>query len=411
MYDCLPFLMAEFVLCLRVMSANNTSRPVLSSAAVPALDERHELRFRFQCDSVDAFGAVYAPDISRGGIFIRTRDVLPLATPVKLELLLADESPFIVAEGLVFWTRDSGQTGGQAEPGMGIRFTKMSQHSHRNLTQILAVKKAEERIREAAAEAEAEGEAAEGSWTEEANTAVATNADLRAAVVRGAGAATDAPAVEAAAPTTKYALPARPDETAAAATDVAEQVLAERAFADEVRTSKSARIEVVAAPDGALVIAPVAVSPSGRSLPRPAPLLPDWAFVSTRFGAKTPAADAAVPQHIPDVRDTSFGARAASVATLAVPAPSAAPRGWARLRQHMGLRLVAGAAVALITTLALAPRPRPPIPAPRPPAGLMSRPAAHAARFDRSTTPAEFAPSSERVISQAAEQPGAARTR
>jgi hypothetical protein len=41
----------------------------------------------------------------------------------------------------------------------------------------------------------------------------------------------------------------------------------------------------------------------------------------------------------------------------------------------------------------------------------VSAPAAHAARIDRPTTAPEFAPSSERVVSQAAEQPAAARTR
>jgi uncharacterized protein (TIGR02266 family) len=403
------------------MPANDTSRPANSSTATTAPGERRELRFRFECATLDAFGALYAPDISRGGIFIRTRDVLPLASPVKLELLLADESPFIVAEGLVFWTRDSGQAGAQGEPGMGIRFTKMSQDSHRNLTHVLTVKKAEERIREA----EAEGEAEEDSWTEEVNTLVASSADLRAAVVRGSGGVPEAAAVESAAATRRHALPARSDETAAATVDVVEQALAERAFAEEVRTSKAARIEVIAAPDSSLVIAPVAVSPSGRSLSRPLPLLPDWAFVSTRFGAQTPAAgtakdaasdddaaaDAAVPQHIPDVRDTSFGAPG-SVATLAIPArPSAAPRGWALLRRYTGLRLIAGAALVLVTTLALAPRQKQTMPAARPRAAVVSTPAAHAARLDRPTTAPEFAPSSERVVSQAAEQPAAARTR
>lgn len=399
------------------MPATNSSRPPKASAAVTAPSERHELRYRFQCETIDAFGTLYAPDISRGGIFIRTRDVLPLAAPVKLELLLADESPFLVAEGLVFWTRDAGQVGAGGEPGMGIRFTKMSQESHRHLTHILAVKKAEESLREAQAEADVEAE--EDSWTEEVNTVVASNADLRAAVVRDGGAATDAPSGELDAQTKKHALSAQADVTVPTKADAAEQALAERAFADEVRTSKSARIEVVAAPDAAVVMAPLAVSPSGRSLPRPVPALPDWAFVSTRFGARTPApetagnaeaaADAAVPQHIPDIRDASFGVTGSAV-TVAVPAVPVGPRGWAHLRQHTGLRLVAGAALVLITTLALAPRQKHTAPSPRPRAALVSPPSVPAGRSDRATTAAEFAPSAERVVSQAAEQPGVART-
>jgi hypothetical protein len=117
-----------------------------------------------------------------------------------------------------------------------------------------------------------------------------------------------------------------------------------------------------------------------------------------------------VPQHIPDVRDTSFGAPA-SVGTVAIPALPSAPRGWALLRRYTGLRLVAGAALVLVAALLLAPRQKQALPAARPRAGLVSAPAAHAAPVDRPTTALEFAPSSERVVSQAAEQPAAARTR
>src|SRR5690349_9340334 len=168
-----------------MQDANGSNHDDASTSTTSAATaERPELRYRFECETIDEFGALYAPDISRGGIFIRTHQVLPLASAVKIELLLADETPFISAEGLVFWTRAPSEPGTtQGEPGMGIRFTRMSPDSHRNLTRILAVKQAEDWIRaaEAAAELDAESRSPERDDDEigDLDTAVVKIADLR----------------------------------------------------------------------------------------------------------------------------------------------------------------------------------------------------------------------------------------
>src|SRR4051812_43131044 len=187
---------------------NDPSTAPTSASASAA--ERPELRYRFECETIDEFGALYAPDISRGGIFIRSHQVLPLASAVKVELLLADETPFISAEGLVFWTRAPSEAGTtQGEPGMGIRFTRMSQDSHRNLTRILAVKQAEDWIRaaEAAAELEAESRSADQDEEEigDVDTAIVKIADLRAVVAKAA-----APLPEAFAPAQPQGRPRPP---------------------------------------------------------------------------------------------------------------------------------------------------------------------------------------------------------
>jgi len=365
-----------------------------ASTASSSAAERPELRYRFECETIDEFGALYAPDISRGGIFIRTQQVLPLASAVKIELLLADETPFISAEGLVFWTRAPSEPGTtQGEPGMGIRFTRMSQDSHRNLTRILAVKQAEDWIRatEAAAELEAESRPSAGKDDDEigdVDTAVVKIADLRSVMARAV-----APASEAAAP-------AQPVDAAAAVT----AVVSLAAVASDTASGPETTGPEAPAPSGHDVVAPrsLPAQPSGpapasvpRSLSHPIPALPDWAFVSTRFGAaRTPAnrpddssvdpsADAdraAVPTHIPDLRDASFGAPG-SAATQTVrnsskvvaPASSGALR---LLRQHTELRLVVGAALVLVTALAVAPRHKATKAAGRTPVGAVVAPAA-----------------------------------
>ena len=411
--------------------SNQDDAPASPSSATA---ERPELRYRFECETIDEFGALYAPDISRGGIFIRTQQVLPLASAVKIELLLADETPFISAEGLVFWTRAASEPGTtQGEPGMGIRFTRMSQDSHRNLTRILAVKQAEDWIRaaEAAAELNAESHSFDHDHDDEeigdVETAVVKIADLRAVVGTAAARRPEA------------AAPAQPLEAAGAVTAV---VPLETLAADTAPTA------ALAPPSGP---APVSVP---RSLSHPIPALPDWAFVSTRFGAgRTPASSpegvsqgvsqgaseggstvstdpaaeadrAAVPTHIPDLRDASFGAPG-SMATQTVspqtkeiaPAP-ASGLGW--LRRHTGLRLVLGAALVLVTALAVAPRHKPSkatgqgrtrigaavSPEARPASGAGAPTAATAPAPSPASTPAypvmfgpEPPPSSERVVS------------
>jgi hypothetical protein len=200
-------------------------------------------------------------------------------------------------------------------------------------------------------------------------------------------------------------------------------------------------VETLAA-DTAPTVAPA--QPSGpapvsvpRSLSHPIPALPDWAFVSTRFGAaRTPesatesvsddssaeADRAAVPTHVPDLRDASFGAPG-SVATQTVSSQSKAiapvsGSGLRVLRRHTGLRLVVGAALVLVAALAVAPRPKATKPAGRTRIGAVvspeARPAPSAAvpsavsapARTQTSTPAypvmfgpEPPPSSERVVS------------
>jgi len=436
-----------------MQDAHGSNQDDASTAPVsPAAAERPELRYRFECETIDEFGALYAPDISRGGIFIRTHQVLPLASAVKIELLLANERPFISAEGLVFWTRASAEPGTtQGEPGMGIRFTRMSPDSHRNLTRILAVKQAEDWIRaaEAAAELEAESRSPERDDDEigDLDTAVVKIADLRAVVAKAAAPAPEAfapaqPMEAAAAVTAVVSLEALASDTApcpappasAAESDPSAAVSAVAAVAAEPSAPGS---ETAAPPPAAAaheVAEPRSVPspPSGpapvsvpRSLSRPIPALPDWAFVATRFGAaRVPASSAidssadaeraAVPTLIPDTRDASFGAPG-SVATQTVSTQSkaVAPESSGRLRllrQHAGLRLVVGAALVLVTALAVAPRPKTSKPAGRTRVGAVvapaARPAPTAQAAPSTSAPAypkmfgpEPAPSFERMVS------------
>ena len=126
-----------------------------------------------------------------------------------------------------------------------------------------------------------------------------------------------------------------------------------------------------------------------RALSHPVPVLPDWAFASSRAtagngaalplqGAALPSADdVAVPQHIADVRDTSFGTRG-SVATVAPASAALVVERKRSLRNHVGLRLIVGAGLVLVTALALAPRQKSPRSAAKARAAAVAGPSSHA---------------------------------
>jgi uncharacterized protein (TIGR02266 family) len=100
------------------------------------------LRIKFKSATLEQFIERYAVDVSQGGIFIRTKEPLPVGTTMRFEFQLRDESPLITGEGTVVWIRE--QNAGQAgvAPGMGVRFDRLTEASQGVLDEILAHKAA-----------------------------------------------------------------------------------------------------------------------------------------------------------------------------------------------------------------------------------------------------------------------------
>lgn len=98
------------------------------------------LKIKFKSSSLDQFIERYSVDISRGGIFIRTKEPLSVGTPLRFEFQLQNASPLIGGEGTVVWTRDPDPTRTNVAPGMGVRFDKLTPQSQQVLDRILADK-------------------------------------------------------------------------------------------------------------------------------------------------------------------------------------------------------------------------------------------------------------------------------
>ncbi|HET6440095.1 MAG TPA: TIGR02266 family protein [Anaeromyxobacter sp.] len=97
-----------------------------------------ELRIRLALGSMDAFVERYALNVSRGGIFVRTRDPQPPGTVVDLEITIESGECIIRGKGLVRWTTPPSAPGEpDRSPGMGVKFLELSRES-RALVDLVA---------------------------------------------------------------------------------------------------------------------------------------------------------------------------------------------------------------------------------------------------------------------------------
>jgi len=103
-----------------------------------------DLRIRLALGSMDAFIERYALNVSRGGIFVRTRDPQPPGTVVDLEVTLDSGERLIQGKGVVRWTTPPSAPGEpERAPGMGVRFLELTRES-RALVNLVAASRGDE---------------------------------------------------------------------------------------------------------------------------------------------------------------------------------------------------------------------------------------------------------------------------
>ncbi|HEU4384670.1 MAG TPA: TIGR02266 family protein [Anaeromyxobacteraceae bacterium] len=109
----------------------------------PPRDQRTQvgLMVRLSYASVDEFVERYATNVSRGGMFIRTRDPKPVGTVLNLELRLAGGETVVRARGVVRWIADQDRT---ARPptasGMGVQFLALDEASKQVVDRIVTLR-------------------------------------------------------------------------------------------------------------------------------------------------------------------------------------------------------------------------------------------------------------------------------
>jgi uncharacterized protein (TIGR02266 family) len=95
--------------------------------------ERHLINKEFE--SIEDFIAEYVSDISRGGVFIRSKQPLPVGTRVDLKFsVLLEDFQIIEGEGEVVRVVDHGDG-----TGMGVAFTELTDASRALIERLVGV--------------------------------------------------------------------------------------------------------------------------------------------------------------------------------------------------------------------------------------------------------------------------------
>jgi uncharacterized protein (TIGR02266 family) len=95
------------------------------------------LKVRFKSANLDEFREQYSIDLSRGGLFIKSKSPMAVGTLLKFEFQLKDKSRLIHGVGRVVWVRSVEQASEAAPPGMGIKFIKMDAESRALVQEIV----------------------------------------------------------------------------------------------------------------------------------------------------------------------------------------------------------------------------------------------------------------------------------
>jgi molecular chaperone DnaK len=99
------------------------------------------LAVRLSYGTIDELVERFAVNISRGGVFIRTRDPKPVGTPLHLELRLAGGEAAIRGEGVVRWIQaEDPAAHPRRAPGMGVQFTKLDDASRALVERMVELK-------------------------------------------------------------------------------------------------------------------------------------------------------------------------------------------------------------------------------------------------------------------------------
>jgi molecular chaperone DnaK len=99
------------------------------------------LLVRLSYGSVDEFVEKFATNISRGGVFIRTRDPKPVGTVLNLELRLAGGEAVIRASGVVRWIAAQDPSAHPpTAPGMGVQFLSLDDQSRQIVERMVTLR-------------------------------------------------------------------------------------------------------------------------------------------------------------------------------------------------------------------------------------------------------------------------------
>jgi uncharacterized protein (TIGR02266 family) len=101
------------------------------------MDELPLVRVRLKYPDLDTFTERFAPNVTRGGIFLASRDPRPVGTVVRFEVSLVSGAPVLVGKGRVTWTKAHDPAEPNKPYGMGVQFIELDRASRGVLDRLL----------------------------------------------------------------------------------------------------------------------------------------------------------------------------------------------------------------------------------------------------------------------------------
>ena len=91
------------------------------------------VRLHLKCPDAEDFVERFAPNVTRGGIFLATRDAREVGATIRFEIALLDDTVVFAGEGVVTWAKPK---------GMGVKFTTLDPATEPMLERLLSRREA-----------------------------------------------------------------------------------------------------------------------------------------------------------------------------------------------------------------------------------------------------------------------------
>src|SRR6185503_2993023 len=87
------------------------------------------VRLHLKCPDAGDFVERFAPNVTRGGIFLPTRDAREVGATIRFEIALLDDTVVFAGDGVVTWAKPK---------GMGVKFTTLDPATEPILERLLS---------------------------------------------------------------------------------------------------------------------------------------------------------------------------------------------------------------------------------------------------------------------------------
>ncbi len=94
-------------------------------------------QIQYRADGGEHFLMEDSHNVSEGGIFIATRRPAPMGAELEIAFSVDGSANQIVASGTVVWVNAWREDGPNPNPGMGIRFDRMSEEARATIQSVV----------------------------------------------------------------------------------------------------------------------------------------------------------------------------------------------------------------------------------------------------------------------------------